>query len=871
MDHIIKIPVIKGVYWVEIPEAGLQILCGCPADCVKHLMKRGLIIQREIEGVMCETGPNAILLSDVMIQHGEFSNLAEFPVLQMLYKQGLIIPNHPNNTGLKPLLIGLGEQVHAQMQYIFRGNYGLVTQQEIEQAGIDEETAREMMRLKTRFAFGQIKPSHMLLDSCILDRGRREIRNGVEIERLAVNEFEIFYRGASVHVDLNLYGEDRYEPPYPLGFQSIPRDYFAIIHSGDGDGWDVNRPTMSSVLLFQGKIYLIDAGPNLYFNLTALGIGINEIEGVFHTHAHDDHFAGITTLMRSEHKIKYYATPLVRMTVEKKLAALLSMEENQFRDFFDCRDLPLDQWTDIQGLEVKPIFSPHPLETTVFVFRTLWSSGYCTYGHFADIVSLGVLEKMITEDPQAPGIRRSFYEKTKAGYLAPLNLKKIDIGGGMIHGCAEDFRHDRSDRIVLAHSSSGPTPVEKEIGSSAPFGICDVLISGKNDFARRLAFQYLQSHFSRVPFHHLRMLLNNDVVTMNPGAIILKEGEVSSDVLLILSGLVEKIFPGENRLSRLMAGALIGELSALTQVPAQLTFRAASYVTAMKISSGLYQQIVHKNGLFDQIERTATLRSFFESMDLFDEGLSHPVMAGIIARLTHSIVAPGASLPEEEFGFLNVVQRGKMRRFLGGERMEVLESGRFFGEEGAIFGMPALHRVEALEETEVLRIRGDLLKDIPIVRWKLIESYKARTMQNYCDGDDTLAFQWREEDATGIAAMDVHHKRLFEIGNSIVAILRSGQSGGSLIAAMTALVDYTEYHFEAEERLMEQYGFPELPRHRQVHRGMALQVKDLQERLHGGSLPGSAEFLSFLKNWMEQHISMEDRAYAVFLQSKGVF
>ncbi|MBF0173717.1 MAG: bacteriohemerythrin [Magnetococcales bacterium] len=871
METIIKIPIINGVYWLEIPEAKLQILCGCPADIVKHLMKRGLIIQREVDGVLCETGPNAILLSDVMIQHGEFSNLAEFPVLQMLYKQGLIIPNHPNNTGLKPLLIGLGEQVHAQMQYIFRGNYGLVTREEIEQAGIDPEMAFEMMRLKKRFAFGQIKPSHMLLDSCILGRGKKEIRNGVEIERLAINQFEVSYRGTRVSVDLNLHGEDRYDPPYPLGFQSIPRDYFAVIHSGDGDGWDVNRPTMSSILLFQGKIYLIDAGPNLFFNLMALGIGINEIEGIFHTHAHDDHFAGITTLMRSERKIKYYATPLVRMTVEKKLAALLSLEENQFLDFFDCRDLPLDQWTDIQGLEVKPIFSPHPLETSIFIFRTLWSSGYCTYGHFADIVSLNVLEKMITDDAQAPGIKRSLFDKTKAGYLTPLNLKKIDIGGGMIHGSAEDFRHDRSGRIVLAHTSVGLTPVEKEIGSSAPFGICDVLISGKNDFARRLAFQFLQSHFPRVPFHHLRMLLNNDVVEINPGAVILKAGEVSSEVLLILSGLVEKIFPGENRLSRLMAGTLLGELSALTQVPSQLTFRAASYVSAMKISAGLYQQIVNKNGLVDQIERTATIRSFLESMDLFDEGLSHPVMAGIISRLTHRTIAPGESLPSQEIEFLNVIYRGKMRRFIGGDGLDQLEAGGFFGEEGAIFGVPSIYQVVAEEETEILQIRGELLKDIPIVRWKLIEAYKVRAMQTLCEGDPDHGFQWHEEFTVGIASMDVHHKRLFEIANSIVGILRLGQSKESLIGAMEALVEYTHYHFEAEGQLMQQYGFPGANAHVIQHQTMVRQVLDLQERAKGDSFMSHLEFQAFLQDWLVQHILKEDRNYMVFLNAKGIF
>ena len=67
MAELSKIQVSKGIYWVEAPAAGLTILCGCPADSVKHLMKRGLIGTTEARGFSYETGPNAILLSDVLI------------------------------------------------------------------------------------------------------------------------------------------------------------------------------------------------------------------------------------------------------------------------------------------------------------------------------------------------------------------------------------------------------------------------------------------------------------------------------------------------------------------------------------------------------------------------------------------------------------------------------------------------------------------------------------------------------------------------------------------------------------------------------------------------------------------------------------
>ena len=69
MRKIKMIEVAPGISWIEVPEVDLRVLCGCPADSVKHLMKRGLIVPSELDGVKFELGPNAILLSDVLLQN----------------------------------------------------------------------------------------------------------------------------------------------------------------------------------------------------------------------------------------------------------------------------------------------------------------------------------------------------------------------------------------------------------------------------------------------------------------------------------------------------------------------------------------------------------------------------------------------------------------------------------------------------------------------------------------------------------------------------------------------------------------------------------------------------------------------------------
>ncbi len=204
----------------SVPDAELYVLCGCPADSVKHLMKAGKInnfdrnvgslepgsgtFQHHHGSVTSETGPNAILLSDLSVQNGDFANLAEFPVLQMLYRQGMILPNHPNNTGAKPLLIGRRNVVNAQMKYIYRGNYGLTSLEEILDTGVSQELAEEMMRIKLHFAFGAIRSSTDLLEARIVDQKPVEVLNGVTVQRKSVNCYEFIFQDESVEVNLNL-------------------------------------------------------------------------------------------------------------------------------------------------------------------------------------------------------------------------------------------------------------------------------------------------------------------------------------------------------------------------------------------------------------------------------------------------------------------------------------------------------------------------------------------------------------------------------------------------------------------------------------------------------------------------------------------
>lgn len=721
-----KVEVSTGVWLLNVPEAGLSILCGCPPDVVKLLMKRGLINRRPWPEGLWETGPNAILLSDLSIQGGKFANLVEFPILQMFYRQGMIIPGHPGNTGAKPLVMGLSSQLGGVCEYLFRGTYGLADLGEITASGVPPDFAAEIIRLKLSFAFNQIRKSEDILELHPLDSGEREIREGLRVRRVGVNRY-VFTRGEeTAEINLNLGESERYASPIQLEYHKVQRDYFSVVHIGEGDGWDPQRPCMSSIVSFQGRIYLIDTGPNILDSLTALGISVNEIEGIFHTHAHDDHFAGLTSLVRTDHKIKYYATPLVRASVMKKLAALMSLPEKRFMRSFEVHDLKQDEWNNIDGLEVMPVYSPHPVEDNVLFFRTMWEDGYKTYAHLADIAAMSTLERLLLKAEDRTAFSESLYQQFTARLLAPADIKKIDIGGGMIHGLAQDFAGDTSKKIVLAHIGRDLTPAEKEIGSNASFGLEDVLIPSRHDYIRDQARSYLSLYFPEAAASDINMLLNCPIQMLNMGYIIQKRDQPSEWVYLIVTGVVEMVQANTGEVTMLSAGTLIGESHAFGDEVPKKTYRARSYINVLTIPPPLYFAFVRHNAVLEDAKRNCATAFFLQTTPLFGEMVSSPVLHGIAVCLLTRQAKRYEKVENIEDNSLFIVHKGSFDVFIENVPVDRIGVGDFFGEECVFFSGGSMMSAVALEDSECYVLRADLLRDVPIVEWKMLEVYERR-------------------------------------------------------------------------------------------------------------------------------------------------
>ena len=128
-------------------------------------------------------------------------------------------------------------------------------------------------------------------------------------------------------------------------------------------------------------------------------------------------------------------------------------------------------------------------------------------------------------------------------------------------------------------------------------------------------------------------------------------------------------------------------------------------------------------------------------------------------------------------------------------------------------------------------------------------------------------FNWDEEFSVGVARIDRQHRELFRIGGELVVAMKNISQGldeyDHVRELLAELSDYTVYHFEAEEELMEKHGFPELDSHQKIHNLFIGRLEDIDlAEMDRDQEKFLNELLNFVADWVENHILQEDARYA---------
>lgn len=130
--------------------------------------------------------------------------------------------------------------------------------------------------------------------------------------------------------------------------------------------------------------------------------------------------------------------------------------------------------------------------------------------------------------------------------------------------------------------------------------------------------------------------------------------------------------------------------------------------------------------------------------------------------------------------------------------------------------------------------------------------------------------RWNDSLSVGIGSIDKQHMVLIDLINELYREMNSDNGQPVIGKALGKLIEYTETHFQFEEKLFAKHNYQDKNAHEEVHRKLVAQVIDFQKKFKQGDADVSLELMEFLKDWLINHIKKTDKQYAPFLQSKGV-
>ena len=134
------------------------------------------------------------------------------------------------------------------------------------------------------------------------------------------------------------------------------------------------------------------------------------------------------------------------------------------------------------------------------------------------------------------------------------------------------------------------------------------------------------------------------------------------------------------------------------------------------------------------------------------------------------------------------------------------------------------------------------------------------------------AFPWRDAYATGIEAIDRQHRNLFDIVNNLNDAVDGSEAVEAFGEAVEAMAGYVDEHFKFEEDAMRRTGYRDLEAHRAQHRIFVRTVVQLQRAMRKGDATHEVlvESISFLAQWIGDHVLKEDQRYVPHFKAAGL-
>ncbi len=137
-------------------------------------------------------------------------------------------------------------------------------------------------------------------------------------------------------------------------------------------------------------------------------------------------------------------------------------------------------------------------------------------------------------------------------------------------------------------------------------------------------------------------------------------------------------------------------------------------------------------------------------------------------------------------------------------------------------------------------------------------------------------FTWDNTYSVGIPHIDEQHEKLVSYINKLHQAMLRDEEDNVTGKILNELTDYTKIHFATEDDLMVKTGFSDhgavtrlqYERHKAEHAEFTRKITDMSQKHYENKEYISVDLLTYLVEWLLNHIASIDKQYASFIKNK---
>lgn len=134
----------------------------------------------------------------------------------------------------------------------------------------------------------------------------------------------------------------------------------------------------------------------------------------------------------------------------------------------------------------------------------------------------------------------------------------------------------------------------------------------------------------------------------------------------------------------------------------------------------------------------------------------------------------------------------------------------------------------------------------------------------------TTLLNWQEAYSVKVHEIDLQHQCFIQIINKLYNAFIDKKLDDEILPILKELEDYALLHFKTEEQYFVKFNYPTMAEHIAEHRSFIAQILEFENDFKSNAKGLLPKMMTFLKDWLTNHIAHTDQNYTQCFNDHGL-